>query len=139
MKQARNIFIIDDDEIFIFLTKKMIKSTDLLVQIKTFADGEEAIDYMKIIANNKELLPDIILLDLNMPILDGWGFLEEFELLEYKIEKSISIYISSSSISPFDVERAKSNSLVSDFLIKPYGENKIKEIVQDAVNRAISA
>ena len=134
MSQTKNIFIIDDDEIFTFLTKKMIKSADLLVQIKTFADGEEAIDYMKLIAGHQELLPDIILLDLNMPILDGWGFLEEFEMLEYKIEKEISIYISSSSISPFDIERAKNNTLVTDFLIKPYGDAKIKAIVEYAFN-----
>ncbi len=134
MSAAKNIFIIDDDEIFTFLTKKMIKSTDSLIQVKTFGDGDEAINYLKSISGNKEMLPDMILLDLNMPVLDGWGFLEEFEMLEFDIKKEIAIYISSSSISPFEIEKAKNNKLVSDFIVKPYDAEKINEIVKYALN-----
>ncbi len=134
MSAEKNIFIIDDDEIFTFLTKKMITSTDSLIQVKTFGDGDEAINYLKSISGNKEMLPDMILLDLNMPVLDGWGFLEEFETLHFSLKKEIAIYISSSSISPFEIEKARNNKLVADFIVKPYDAEKINEIVKHALN-----
>lgn len=119
MKAIKSLFLVDDDEIFTFLTKRTIEETQLVDQIKIFSNGQDAIDFLERAAGNKELLPDVILLDINMPILDGWGFLEEFILLKPTIGKKITIYVVSTSISPYDFERAKNVSEVSDFVIKP--------------------
>jgi len=119
MKSIKNLFLVDDDEIFTFLTKRTIEETRLVDQIKIFSNGQDAIEFLEKAAGNTELLPEVILLDINMPILDGWGFLEEFILLQPTIGKRITIYVVSTSISPFDLERAKSISGVSDFIIKP--------------------
>jgi CheY-like chemotaxis protein len=119
MKAIKNLFLVDDDEIFTFLTKRTIEETQLVDQIKIFSNGQDAIDFLERASGNKELLPDVILLDINMPILDGWGFLEEFILLKPSIGKKITIYVVSASISPYDFERAKNVSEVSDFVIKP--------------------
>ncbi|PLB17916.1 MAG: Two-component response regulator [Flavobacteriaceae bacterium FS1-H7996/R] len=77
-----------------------------------------------------EALPDVILLDLNMPVMDGWEFLEEFISLKPKLEKKIPIYIVSSSNDPADIMKAKSISEVTDFIIKPVTEAKFVEMIQ---------
>src|SRR5690606_14962211 len=119
MKSIKSLFLVDDDEIFAFLTKRTIEETQLVEQIKIFSNGQDAIDFLEKAAGDKELLPEVILLDINMPILDGWGFLEEFILLKPSIGKKITIYVVSTSISPYDLERAKNIAEVSDFIIKP--------------------
>ena len=124
MKKIDNLILVEDDEVFAYLTTKIIKETNLVEQIKIFGDGNSAITYLKGIADKNELLPDLILLDLNMPILDGWGFLDEFISYKSNFGKKITIYIMTSSISPHDVERSKKISEVSDFIVKPVTKEK---------------
>jgi CheY-like chemotaxis protein len=126
---VKNIFLIDDDPIFVFLTRKIISSTASTSEITEFSDGQTAIDFLSDSANSPGLLPDIIFLDLSMPVMDGWQFLKEFVLLEPGLKKKITLYIVSSSISPHEVERSKTFEVVSDFLIKPLEEEKIAEII----------
>ena len=125
----KNIFLIDDDPLFVFLTRKIISSTATTSEISEFSDGQTAIDFLNNIADSPELLPDIIFLDLSMPVMDGWQFLKEYVLLEPTLTKRITLYIVSSSISPHEVERSKTFQVVSDFLIKPLEEEKIAEII----------
>jgi len=126
---VKNIFLIDDDPLFVFLTRKIISSTATTSEISEFSDGQTAIDFLTDIADFPELLPDIIFLDLSMPVMDGWQFLKEYVLLEPTLTKRITLYIVSSSISPHEVERSKTFQVVSDFLIKPLEEEKIAEII----------
>ena len=130
MKSIKNLMIIDDDDVFVFLTKKNIDQVHCVEQIKVFDNGLDSLNYIKENSGNPELLPEIIFLDLSMPIMDGWQFLEEYALLEPKIEKKISIYIVSSSISPEDLKRANSIAMVSDFIIKPITKEKLTEIIK---------
>jgi len=126
---VKNIFLIDDDPLFVFLTRKIISSTATTSEISEFSDGQTAIDFLNNIADSPELLPDIIFLDLSMPVMDGWQFLKEYVLLEPRLKKKITLYIVSSSISPHDLERSKTFQVVSDFLIKPLEEERIAEII----------
>jgi CheY-like chemotaxis protein len=125
----KKVFLIDDDETFVFLTGRIIKSTEKAESVKTFVNGREAIDFITQHSNNAEELPDIIFFDLNMPILDGWGFLEEFVSLQEKLKKSIKMYIITSSISVHDIERAKSYPIISDYLVKPVHKEKFADIL----------
>ncbi len=127
---AAKIFLVDDDKVFVFLTKKTIREADSTAEIKVFEDGELILNYLKGAVDNPALLPDIIFLDLSMPVMDGWKFLEAFLLLEPKIEKKIPIYLVTSSISPHDIERAKNISVVSDFIIKPLAREKVTELIR---------
>lgn len=131
MKPLNNLFLIDDDDTFVFLTKRIIQSTNIANQIKVFSNGKDAIDFLYEVADKKDLLPEVIFLDLSMPILDGWGFLEEFVRLKPKLGKKITIYIVSSSVSPHDLERAKNISVVSDFIIKPLTREKLLEVIKN--------
>lgn len=131
MKEVNKLYLIDDDEIFQFITKKVIEHTNLVQKIEVFNNGQETIDYIKSYQQNPEKLPDVILLDLTMPILDGWGFLEEYHKLNIQTNKQIHIYIVTSSIDPADYEKANSVSEVTDFVIKPVTKDKFQELIEN--------
>jgi CheY-like chemotaxis protein len=126
---VKSILLIDDDPIFVYLTRRIIASTNCPCAINEFTDGELALDYLREMSEQRDLLPDVIFLDLSMPVMDGWEFLKEYALLKPNIKKEISLYIVSSSISPQEVERSKSYTVVADFLIKPVERGKIVEIM----------
>ncbi|MES2239616.1 MAG: response regulator [Bacteroidota bacterium] len=134
MKTIKNMTLIDDDDIFVFLTKKAIQTTNLVELIKVFGNGLDAINFLKDNCNDLSVLPEVILLDLSMPIMDGWQFLDEFIKLVPKIDKKITIYICSSSISPSDVLLAKNNNLVSDYIIKPVSKEKLIELIKGLID-----
>lgn len=131
MTTIKNLTLVDDDEIFVFLTTRMLQQSKLVDLIKIFENGHDALVYLKENIGNIESLPDIILLDLSMPIMDGWQFLQEYVKINPVIGKKIIIYICSSSISPDDVIRAKSISAVSDFIIKPMTKEKLVEMLKN--------
>jgi CheY-like chemotaxis protein len=126
---VKKIFLIDDDPVFVYLTKKIIGMTQYPCEITEFADGELAIVYLNTFREKTESLPDIIFLDLSMPVMDGWEFLNQYAEIRPGIRKEISLFIVSSSISPQEVERSKTFREVSDFLVKPLGKVKIAEII----------
>ncbi|WP_037318671.1 response regulator [Salegentibacter sp. Hel_I_6] len=122
--------IIDDDKIYVNLVKKIIEIKKLSKNLLIFKNGMEAFDHFKLILENasEEKLPDIIFLDINMPVMDGWEFLNEFIKIKNNFEKKITLYVVSSSIDPRDLERAKSFNLVTDYLIKPIELKKFEKI-----------
>jgi CheY-like chemotaxis protein len=130
MNQIKTLTLVDDDEIFVFLTKRTIEETKLVELIKVFENGLDALNFLKENKDNTDALPEIILLDLSMPIMNGWQFLEEFTILNPTIGKTITIYICSSSISPDDVARAKAISEVTDYIIKPVNKEKLIELIK---------
>lgn len=120
--------IIDDDPIFIFGAKRMMELSDFCKSFMVFKNGQEALNNLKPIMIAGEDVPDIILLDINMPIMDGWEFLDEFVKIES--HKLITIYIVSSSIDPSDLNRAKRYKTISNYIIKPISTDTIKEILE---------
>lgn len=130
MNQIKTLTLVDDDDIFVFLTSKAIEQTNLVDLIKVFGNGLDALNFLKENKNNIGALPDVILLDLSMPIMNGWQFLEEYTILNPTIGKKIIIYICSSSISPDDIIRAKTISAVSDYIIKPITKDKLIDLIQ---------
>ncbi|MEM7382378.1 MAG: response regulator, partial [Bacteroidota bacterium] len=103
MKKINRISIIDDDPITIFGIKKMLDHLDVCDSISTYLNGKEAIDAIKDRITDKLEVPEVIFLDINMPIMDGWQFLEEFIALP--IKQKIRINIVTSSIDISDRER----------------------------------
>ncbi len=113
--------IIDDDSMYVNLVKKIIEAKNLCQNLMVFQNGKDALNYFEAILTNldKAAIPEIIFLDLNMPVMDGWEFLENFTKIKNNFGKIITLYIVSSSINPVDVERAKNINSVKDYLIKP--------------------
>jgi CheY-like chemotaxis protein len=115
------ILLIDDDFTTNYLHKKIISKSEIDLPIEVANNGKEGID--KLLAlnetiNNKDTLV-LIFLDINMPIMDGWGFLEIFNEIKSTLNFSTNLFIVSSSINPDDENRAKSNPTVLDYLPKP--------------------
>ncbi|WP_025741128.1 response regulator [Aquimarina pacifica] len=132
MRKIDTACIIDDDSIYVFGMTKIMELTGFCNKTLVFRNGREALNELIAIIENNQELPDVILLDLNMPVLDGWQFLEEFMKVVY--QKKIVIYIVSSSVDSEDVLRAKSYENVRDYIVKPVTVEKIKEILYDFEN-----
>ncbi len=120
--------IIDDDPVFIFAAKRILNISEFCKNFTVFNNGQEAIQALKPIIQSGKEVPDVILLDLNMPIMDGWQFLDEF--IKIKSPKKLLLYIVSSSIDPADLKKAKSYELVSDYIIKPITKKSVEVITR---------
>jgi len=129
MKKPLIISIVDDDEIYQFTASRTIKAVESTCEVLIFSDGERAINFLKDTSERPEQLPDIIFLDINMPIMDGWQFLEAYIKLKPKIGKKITIYMVSSSVDPADTERAKYISELSDYIVKPITPEQFKDLI----------
>ncbi|MCZ8332091.1 MAG: response regulator [Flavobacterium sp.] len=124
-----DVFVVDDDKIFHFIIKKLLVYNNINVTPKFFENGLQAIEGIKTKLNKGENPPDLILLDINMPILDGWQFLEEFKAIKDKLSKEIIIYIVSSSDDSTDKNKAKNyQSEVKNYYLKPMTADDLKEI-----------
>ena len=134
MKSPSNIKLIDDDEIFTYIIKKIIEESEISEQITIFNNGRDAINYLTEAAEEESLLPKVIFLDLNMPLLDGWGFLDEYIRLKPKMCKKINLYVITSSVSTYDHEKSKEYSDITDFIVKPLAKEKFISIVKKMSN-----
>ncbi|MDF4223449.1 MULTISPECIES: response regulator [Maribacter] len=134
MKKINDITIIDDDAITVFGLRKLISSSVDCSSIESYDNGKIALDAMTEFFKNGQKIPQVIFLDINMPIMDGWEFLEAF--IKIPIKDKIRINIVTSSIDPFDKKqwenyKSKSHHLIT-FNQKPIDRNKISEITQVA-------
>lgn len=123
----KTVALVDDDPIYINAFKNLLVSWQIVNPFLYFTNGKDALDFMLI--KEASGLPDILLLDLNMPKMNGWQFLESYLKIEPQIEKKISIYLVSSSIWEDDLLRAKRNLLVTDFISKPIFKDKLLQIL----------
>jgi len=133
MTHKTRIFLVDDDPIFRLLTKKTISNTGINAEVIEFVNGQQAMEYIEQHMDKPAMLPDTIFLDLNMPVLDGWGFLREYEILLPFIRKTSKLYILSSSMAPIDVERAAKIPFVKDYLVKPINKQQITELITNSM------
>nr|WP_294941380.1 response regulator [uncultured Mucilaginibacter sp.] len=127
-RQMVTACIIDDDEIFIYGFKKFIEIRGVFAEILDFSNGREAIDYLTN-PNYSNNLPDLIFVDINMPVMDGWEFTRNFGEIKSHIGKEISVYAISSSVDIHDINRAKNNPVITDYILKPISETHIADII----------
>ena len=130
MKKA-SILLVDDDEIYLYLTERLIDGISENLTVKSYTDGEKALDYVTHCVNEKTELPGVILLDVNMPFLDGWGFLREFKELKNKINDKVHIYLVTSSERERDKVRAQEFEELTGYVVKPVSEDKLVEILNE--------
>ena len=128
--------IIDDDKIYVNLIRKVIETRKLSKNLLEFNNGKEALDYFKQVFSDRdtEKIPSIIFLDLNMPIMDGWQFLEHFVQIQRPINKSIILYIISSSINPKDIAKAGTLESISGYIVKPVKPRELEILFKSAKN-----
>jgi len=130
MKKLERVILIDDDKVINFVNERTIKRANLAEIVMTFVDATETIDYMKenchkICSSGSTIL---VFLDLNMPVMDGWEFLDEVKKFPNYSTTVCKIFILSSSIDPTDVQKANEYSIVQDFISKPLTTAHLEKI-----------
>ncbi len=118
--------IIDDDHIYVYGAKRALLKTNFCNEVVVYSSGLEALAQLKLMQETHEKLPEIIFLDINMPILDGWQFLDEFLYLESS--KKPIIYIVTSSENPVDIEKADQYDMKKNYIVKPISVKKLTSL-----------
>lgn len=127
MPNLKTIAIVDDDPIYIQALKNLFISWKIMNPVLFFENGKEALDFIRV--KEASALPDILLLDLNMPVMNGWLFLENFAPIAPQLKKNISIYLVTSSIWEEDSKRAEKNGLIKELITKPILQKKLRQIL----------
>ncbi|SMC82144.1 response regulator [Pedobacter nyackensis] len=125
MANKINLLVIDDDDINIFIIKKIVEKTGYNVNMVAKANGLMAIDYLKT-TMDEENFPHLVLIDINMPVLNGWEFLDAYA--ELNINKRVDMYMLSSSVYENDIEKAKTYLKVRGFISKPLSIERLIEL-----------
>ncbi|MDI1234342.1 MAG: response regulator [bacterium] len=128
MNKIKKAYIIDDDEIIVYLTDKIIKEENFCEQSETFNNGQLALDRLKEVIENGEPLPDVMLVDINMPVMDGWELLDE--IVKLPLKQPIPLIIFTSSINPADREKAFTYSTIKGYIQKPLTVLKLDKILR---------
>jgi len=129
MKEVKLAYIVEDDEIASFLVKRIVDSFSEVEESKAYFNGEAAFNILKNDFEDRHTFPDLILLDINMPVMDGWEFLEA--LNEINPEASVPVYILTSSIDPNDIEKSQRYKHVKGFLSKPLTKTKFESVMSN--------
>ena len=126
MSAFQHVFLIDDDSISNFITERLIVRENLAEQLATFNTAEDALKHLGCAIETEDItFPALILLDLNMPGMNGWDFLEEYQKLPENFTSKCALYMLSSAVDAKDIVHARSLHLVEDFLSKPLTEEDI--------------
>ena len=131
MKQSTRLAVVDDDEVFQLIIRKQIEMNDLKCEIVQFLNGKDILDFLIENHDNQQDLPDIIMLDVNMPIMDGWEFLDTYRDLSPDIRKKIRLYMVTSSVIQSDIDKAKRDKNILRFISKPISNQQLAEILSD--------
>jgi CheY-like chemotaxis protein len=131
MNKIKNACIVDDDDLFQFVMRQHLERLEMVENIHKFSDGEQALTYIKSNLQQPDLLPELILLDVNMPYMDGWQFMREYVKLDLPADIKIKIYILSSSTHESDLQKAKEFPVLAGYLVKPLSKQTIQQIVSE--------
>jgi CheY-like chemotaxis protein len=118
-------YIVDDDPIFVIVLKKLLAKMNVFKEIKNLKNGLEALTDLNNVNDVDKKFPDVIFLDLNMPVLDGWQFLEELEKTTYK--DKLNIYVVSSTIDSREIIKCENYNSVRNFISKPTTPNDLNK------------
>jgi CheY-like chemotaxis protein len=118
-KELKCIMLVDDDKYDNYFHKREINKTNPAISVIEKTSGLDSLEFLNSNKGNKDLLPDLIFLDINMPVMDGWMFLEACKNLNKEVQDSFIIIMLSTSLNSEDIERAMTYSNVSDYITKP--------------------
>lgn len=125
--------LIDDNEIDNLINQKMIEAANICDRIFVHTGAKSAIEFLKnmekvSLASVEGFLPEIIFLDIDMPLMDGFQFLDEFEKLTEVTKEHCKVIMLTSSLNPLDMQKAKKNKLITKYLNKPLSQENLKKL-----------
>jgi two-component system chemotaxis response regulator CheY len=135
IRKINNIMLIDDDEIHSNLCYELILKSGITQTVSIFNDAEEALQFIRDNAAKPEVLPELIFLDINMPFMDGWEFLDAYESVKPEIKKEIVLILLTSSVYKNDIEKAKQYKSVVEYIKTPISINKLLETKEEYFNK----
>lgn len=124
----RKVMVVDDAKIDRFLAEKVISKYSFAEEVVSVDSAINALAYLSNHTTDEEALPELIFLDINMPEMNGFDFLEEYNMLPENIKKKCIIIMLSSSLHPEDKELALQSPYVCQFLNKPLTEQKLQDV-----------
>ncbi|MFL5729971.1 MAG: response regulator [Cytophagaceae bacterium] len=132
-KKYYAVMLVDDNEIDNLINQKMIEASNICEHIFIHSGAKSAIEFLKNIEKLAKgpvdlYLPEIIFLDIDMPLMDGFQFLDEFERLSESIKKQCKVVMLTSSLNPQDMNRAKKNQFVLKYINKPLTQENLKKL-----------
>jgi CheY-like chemotaxis protein len=126
MQQVSNILLVDNDPMSNSINKKILQTSSFPLKICTYLNAHDALNYLdKLIDKNENQFPEVVFLDINMPHMDGWQFLEQFNKYPSHILKRSSVIILSASIDDDDIEKSKEYKIVLNYISKPLTLDKL--------------
>lgn len=128
METVDLVMLVDDNDTDNFISKRIVEITHFARRVEVKNSGKTALDYLAANQNNPENLPSIIFLDINMPVVDGFVFLYEFEKLKEVVRTKCRVIILSSSDNKRDIDRIVNNNYVIKFITKPLTEAALTDI-----------
>lgn len=128
--KLNSVLLIDDDESTNFLHEIIIKKSGITEQVIAKQSGKAALDYLQSKDNGLYPQPDLIFLDINMPGMNGWEFLEEYKKLDKEQQGKLVVVMLTTSLNPGDEERAQSMSEIDDFKNKPLSVEMLHDVME---------
>lgn len=127
----KNVLLVDDDEVFNMLNSRLLRNTNEVDDIHIAENGEDALSLLNSYYVGSAALPDVILLDLSMPVMDGFEFLRAFEMLSLPGKEEVTIVVVTSSADPEDKARVARFG-ITHFLTKPVSEEQLREVLHSS-------
>ncbi|MCB0484425.1 MAG: response regulator [Flavobacteriales bacterium] len=125
-----NVLIVDDNDVDILISKKNLEMSGLASRIDVAKNGREALSFLEHSQINE--MPDVILLDINMPVMDGWAFMNSIDVFTLAQKGQPRIFMVSSSLNLSDNDKAAKNPMISGFITKPFNQEKLRDVLQSA-------
>ncbi|RNI25962.1 response regulator [Rufibacter latericius] len=129
MKKLNLILLVDDDETTNYLNKRLLTRMEIAENIEVVTNGEEALNFLKEAIAAGQPLPDLMFLDIKMPVMDGFEFLDQYHQLPETAQKCILVMMLTSSASFYDLEKLKKYNAVEQHISKPLEEAHVREIL----------
>ncbi len=127
-----HIVLIDDDRFQALSLKKIIDDTGLAAEVAHFGNGQEALAYITELTQLGSELPDIIFLDINMPVMGAWKFLDAYTRLKRKLYKPVAVYLVTSSTDGLDMGKSRHYDTVKGYIVKPVNKDKVYQVLKAA-------
>jgi len=137
-KKLNSILLVDDDNDCNFFHERLIKKMEYAEHVYIVNNGREAIDFLKSKVNGKHPHPDIIFLDINMPIMNGWEFIEEYQKLQDNQKAKVMLIMLTTSLNPDDLEHAKQYKDIKGYKNKYLDKESMSEILKEFFSEEVS-